>query len=260
MQSNNEVKIISNDGAYLEQITLSFYTFYHLKNIAKNEDYILYCEPLYDDSFKTYSLKQNTIVVGGKASFINYPIGNALVTLISYLTGIEFQVFDLFKTLEDIKFEYKLSYEDWFLSFSKQVNELYKMYLESDYDVSSLNHVFPKVYLINGIDRFKNSLSPTTQKRFFDAIEKANSFDKYHFIFMDTVDKIKGLEYESWYKSTVRSNQGIWICNGITEQFSLKINKVTKELYEEILPHFGYSVKGGNYKLIKLVEKSDKDE
>ena len=74
------------------------------------------------------------------------------------------------------------------------------------------------------------------------------------------MDKIKSLEYENWYKATVRSNHGIWIGNGITEQFTLKINKVSKELYEEIPTLFGYYIKGGNYKLIKFVEIGEEDE
>ena len=75
------------------------------------------------------------------------------------------------------------------------------------------------------------------------------------YIFVENVDKLKKLEYDNWYRSIVNTNQGIWLGNGIADQFSLKLVKVGKELYQDIGNGFGYIVIRGNPVLVKLIEQ-----
>jgi S-DNA-T family DNA segregation ATPase FtsK/SpoIIIE len=83
---------------------------------------------------------------------------------------------------------------------------------------------------------------------------------KQTYIFIDNVDKIKKLEYDNWYRSIVNTSQGIWLGNGIADQFSLKLVKIGKELYYEIGKNFGYVVKRGLPILVKFIEDEDSED
>ena len=67
---------------------------------------------------------------------------------------------------------------------------------------------------------------------------------------------IKKIEYEAWYKANVNNNSGIWIGNGIVNQYTILLNKMTKELREEIPDNFGYVIINGKTSYAKLVESS----
>ena len=73
------------------------------------------------------------------------------------------------------------------------------------------------------------------------------------FIFVDTIDIFKKMEYDTWYKAIIKNNQGIWFGNGISDQYTLKITKITRELQQELEPGFGYIVKRGTPVLTKFL-------
>jgi S-DNA-T family DNA segregation ATPase FtsK/SpoIIIE len=110
------------------------------------------------------------------------------------------------------------------------------------------------------MDKFKNRISIENQKSLNNMINKAKELEKYNFILVDSVDKLKKLEFDDWYKSLTTGNQGIWVGNGITNQFALKLTKVSRDLYEDIENSFGYVIEKGTPTLIKLVEEGDIDE
>ncbi len=87
----------------------------------------------------------------------------------------------------------------------------------------------------------------------------SQEMSKQTYIFIDDVDKLKKLEYDNWYRSIVNASQGIWLGNGIADQFSLKLVRVGKELYQEIDKDFGYSVRRGIPTLVKLINDDDKE-
>ena len=96
-------------------------------------------------------------------------------------------------------------------------------------------------------------LSPEYKNKFNTLIENDNLVQTIKFIFIDTIDIFKKIEYDNWYKDIVKNNQGIWIGNGITEQFTLKISKMTRELQEDLDMGFGYIIKRGIPVLTKFL-------
>ena len=76
----------------------------------------------------------------------------------------------------------------------------------------------------------------------------------FFFLLINTIDKIKKIEFEPWYKSEVNNNFGIYLGNGISEQFTLKLSKTPKYLYDELQDNFGYVIKRGVPIQIKLIE------
>ena len=79
-------------------------------------------------------------------------------------------------------------------------------------------------------------------------------------VIVDTIDNIKQFEYESWYKTVVPSNHAIWIGDGISDQYTIKLSKNPKYIKEEIGNRFGYSIKKGNPVLIKVLSNSEAEE
>ena len=67
------------------------------------------------------------------------------------------------------------------------------------------------------------------------------------------IDIFKKLEYDNWYKAIVKNNQGIWIGNGVSDQYTIKIAKMTRELQEELSLGFGYVIRRGNAVLTKFL-------
>ena len=81
--SNNEISYIQNDTS-VPYVDLEVYNFYILKknNVSKNNNLVLYCSPVYDETYISYDIennKNNEITIGsGRDCFINYNSVNAL--------------------------------------------------------------------------------------------------------------------------------------------------------------------------------------
>ena len=75
-------------------------------------------------------------------------------------------------------------------------------------------------------------------------------------IIVDSINEFKSIEYDNWYKNTVDNSTGIWIGNGINDQFSLKINQKIPELRENDVPEsFCFVIHKGKPKYVKYIEK-----
>ena len=85
------------------------------------------------------------------------------------------------------------------------------------------------------------------------AIQSSNALGTIRFVVVETIDHIKSISYEAWYKASVDLAAGIWIGNGIANQFTLKVTTNARTLRAEIDPKFGYVIKKGKATLIKLI-------
>jgi DNA segregation ATPase FtsK/SpoIIIE, S-DNA-T family len=79
-------------------------------------------------------------------------------------------------------------------------------------------------------------------------------------IFSDAVDKLSSYTYEPWFQKQVSLSEGVWAGNGIAEQYTLKINKITNDMYGELPEDFGYAVNKGKVKLVKLLTTAASEE
>lgn len=148
------------------------------------------------------------------------------------------------------------------------VFSLLEKYIRENNDVFEKNgknkNIFKKsnkiTCIIIGVDNLKAKLNTDNQGKFEDLFTKSQNLGLVNYVIIDSTDKIKKIEYDNWYKSYVNNNQGIWIGNGIADQFSLKISNVTKELRQEIGDNFCYVVKRGKPELVKYVEEFETDD
>ncbi len=152
------------------------------------------------------------------------------------------------------------NFDDNFNSIANFIEDCYKRYLASNYD----RHIFDKdkkaTVFICGLDSFRTKLGIENKTRFGSVMEKVKDLGIMNIIIADGVDKIKKFESESWYKSVVNSTNGIWVGNGIAEQFTLKLTKVTKEIREDIPDNFCYIILRGKPVLTQFIEIFDHNE
>lgn len=148
------------------------------------------------------------------------------------------------------------------------VFESLKNFIEEKNELFIKNNRNPKIFkdeskitcIIIGVETFKNKLKFENSSQFGSLFDYAKDLSLINYIFIDSQDKIKKLEYESWYVNNVNTSQGIWIGNGIADQFSLKINSISKEMRQEIPESFCYVIKRGKPDLVKYVENFEVPE
>ena len=137
------------------------------------------------------------------------------------------------------------------LNYIEQQNE---MYLANNYNRAVLNKFQNMTCIVIGINSFKQKLSRDNQSKFDTLFEKGKDLGTIQIIITDMASNVSKVEYDSWYKTVVAPNRGIWVGSGIANQMTLKIAQTTREMREELAPSFGYLVKNGKATLVKLIE------
>lgn len=89
--------------------------------------------------------------------------------------------------------------------------------------------------------------------KFTDAIDNAKGVGNIRFVLIDTIDGIKAINFESWFKGAADMSEGIWLGNGIGNQFTLKVTTNARALRAEVEPGFGYIIRKGKASLMKLM-------
>lgn len=201
--------------------------------------------------------KYTTLILGSE--FETYA---SFVSAVVYQTAklkeskvIVFDTIDLLKQSVQASVDYKTSdYDAMTNELSDFIEKNYKIYIENNYTRSELPQEKRYTVFIFGIEEYLKRITEETKKKFVTAIEKGKDLNLINFVFLDTVPNLRKQEYESWYKTIITPNRGIWLGNGISDQFTLKLAKMTRDLRELVPDGFGYSVRNGVATLIKLVE------
>lgn len=111
------------------------------------------------------------------------------------------------------------------------------------------------IFLINA-DRIINDLKEN-KDAFTVFIEQVRKHKKGRILLCDSVNKIKNRIYEDWFKSNVNQEKGIWIGNGIIDQFVFTIDAKNSMELNRCGKSFGYAIKNGvpiKLKLLGLTE------
>ena len=110
------------------------------------------------------------------------------------------------------------------------------------------------VFVIYNFTNFKNKLSDIgkTLKSLNDLNTKLPIMS---FIVIDSVDAFKKVEFEAWFKEVNDPETAIWIGEGISNQFTIKLTRSSdRQLQTPIKNNFGYIVVSGKHALIKVLE------
>ena len=113
--------------------------------------------------------------------------------------------------------------------------------------------------LITSLTGLMSRISEDSKEKLKIFLEKGEIVYNITFIIADSASNISSFTYESWFKAKVSLNDGIWLGNGIADQYHLKPSKITNDLYQEVGDNFGYVVNKGKVTLIKLLSSVTND-
>ena len=111
-------------------------------------------------------------------------------------------------------------------------------------------------YVITGLQRILNGLSVEGRDKLNTLLEKAERAFNLRFILCESVGEASPLTVNAWYKRHVNESEGLWIGNGIMEQYVLKVGKSDDNLHLQLPAEFGFVVKRGRATLVKLINEN----
>jgi len=200
-----------------------------------------------DLSIYTYDFKKNFVSILTSRN-IEYAISyiNHVVEEIGQLKEIQIHILDAEKVIKTKKDDLQKSYNSFILE------------LEENYNNATANKKMI-ICVIIGVDKFINELE-NGEADLLEIFNKAKEAENYSFIITDNATRIKNHEYDGWYKEYVRNENGIWIGNGIDEQYVININASRTRLINYCGNDYGYVVSDGEPQIIKLLGMQEKGE
>ena len=126
-------------------------------------------------------------------------------------------------------------------------------YKSAGMTLSSLNEFKDRAVVIIGMSKLFERLSSDGKDKLKALLEKGEAIYKIHFFIFDAVSSFSTFNYDNWYKRHLSGAEGLYIGDGLTDQYVLKPNKITRDLYEEIGDEYGYILSRSRPNLIKLL-------
>ena len=151
-----------------------------------------------------------------------------------------------FNKLEDVKVSL-FDFEKAIINKKSDINTYNEFINQMEEDTGKYNVCF-----IVGIDRFINDIEAGEQK-LYQMLKNAEELENCCFIIIDNATKLKNHEYDEWYKEYVTGDTGIWVGNGIDDQYLIKTNPSDRYLINNCGSSFGYVINQGDLTMIKLI-------
>ncbi len=135
------------------------------------------------------------------------------------------------------------------------INENFEANVKNLVDVENKITQTPElniVYIIFGIEKFINKLD---KKENIEAL--ASSIKKSDNSNLIVIDGFKGIKFSDtaqWFMSIKNATDGIWIGKGFGNQSTFRVNKVTKEMSENIRTEYGYYLKESDAFRLKFID------
>ncbi len=214
-------------------------------------------------AISTWDFKENysTMITALDFRNINFFIKPLIYQFASIKTNTVL-VLDAYQDIEGLNkmsnlFNYKENFDKVIDSLYNNIDKQYSAYAKTNFNKNLLEEVKPVVCIIVGVSSLLLKLNDEMKKKYNSLIEKNNAMQIIKFVFIDTIDVFKKMEYDEWYRSVMKNNNGIWIGNGISNQYTLKLAKITREMQSDIPLGFGYIVKRGIPYLTKFLTSFD---
>lgn len=196
----------------------------------------------------TYDFKKNFMnIITSKNIEDSVRFTSHILEEIKQLNDVNIIVFDSERILQNKKNNFTSTYE----KFISELNEN-----------SEKNNSKYSVCIILGLDKFINELEDE-ESEFLRILKKAQDIGNYSFIVVENATRLKNHEYDEWYKDYIMGDSGIWIGNGVDDQYLINVSSNRSEIVNNCGYSFGYVIKEGVPILIKLLgikDKGDDDE
>ncbi len=254
---STRLRSICSDYAMRIPVLPEVVTIDHVEEKIGNLSYLPIGIAKNDLSIATFNFKDNPVSIitaldfYGEKSFLKAII--KLVSKIPYQKLVVIDAAKLFSSKDVIGNFINNNFDSIASKIGQDYQQQKEVYESNDYNDSSLKE-FPKTtYIIFGISNFLNRIDDENKERVGAALSSSKEYNVDNFIIVDSSEKLKGFAYEDWYKNSVDDSQGIWLGNGVSDQYSIKLLSTPRELREEIPEGFGYVIKNGKAVLVKLV-------
>ncbi len=162
-------------------------------------------------------------------------------------------------------------FSDELVAGTNYIKNQYNEYLEQllglftsvkqQYDSCNMNKELisklPKITVfIYGLDGFISKI--TDKVKIDNMFNIVSNLELVDFIILDTIDKIKKYEFELWFKTYVNASNAIWVGSGISNQYTIQVQKLIPEMKMDIGYNYGFVIKNGKIGYIKLLENMKK--
>lgn len=162
----------------------------------------------------------------------------ALIEEVKKIDNINMTIIDNKNIIKNIKTNNISVYQNFILSVKNQIKS----------EVRNIG-------IIIGVDNFFSMLEEN-DINFEENLKLIEENTNTNLIFVDSANKMKELEYEDWYKKYVSGEDGIWIGNGVDEQYLINISD-RKDINNNCGKSMAHVIKDGSVTQIKLLGAKD---
>ena len=192
----------------------------------------------------TYDFKNNFInIITAKNTEDATIFVSHIVEEIGQLKNIEITILNAEKIKQSKKSELNKDYNNYINQIDENLTQNNKHHL----------------CIIIGLDKFLNYIDDG-EDNFEQLLKQVDESGIYSFIIVDNATKLKNHEYDEWYKNYIAKEDGIWVGNGIEDQYLISISSEERRLANNCGNSFGYVVKKETPYLVKLLEMKEKGE
>ena len=215
-----------------------------------------------------FNFEDNYVTLLASNDESNIPLfAKALTSILAKLDNNNVLVFDADSSMQE-KFGENVNYindgiDDVMKKICDSMENQYNEYVKAGYSLKNISNTRSMTVIMIDYAKLLNRLADDNKKRFFDLLGKCKELKKFVFVIADSSSNLKKFEYETWYKSSVSSNYGIWIGNGIADQNLIKTNIGFKKTNNEIPEGYGIVVKNTKTNLVNMITldfKENKEE
>lgn len=228
------------DSRYFENHNITLEEF----PVGINKKNLKYIRHNFAQSYITLVLAQNmeqcTMTLAGIAE------------IMSERTDTDIKVIDAlssFETDDSVKYQYvNGNYEEAVVEMFNDMVSRHKFF-----KFNERTEAHKVIYIINGFDALKQKLSEDGKDKLNVLLENGRLPLNVHFVICDSLSAINRVTYDAWYKKHCENVSGIWVGDGASDQYVLKINKTNRDLYQDMEDGFGVYIDKGRYTIMKLV-------
>ena len=194
----------------------------------------------------------NVLTYNFKKNFVNLITSKNMENLIQFISGMIEEV----KIVEDI--DLIVLDAERILQTKKEtlMNNYKRLITEIDANIQKSKHT---LVIIIGIDKFILDLE-NGEEELHQLFNKANEIENYSFILAENFTRFKNHEYDEWYKNYITGDTGIWIGNGITDQYLINVDSSGQEMKNNCGDSFGYMINQGLPTMIKVLGIKEKGD
>ncbi len=110
-----------------------------------------------------------------------------------------------------------------------------------------------EIFILVGLNSLLSKITPNEKVILEKALSAVDENIKNKLVIVDNVDNIKIYAYNPWFKTGFDIGEAIWVGNGITDQFVLRVTNSHRELRAELDNRYGYVIKKGKAIVVKFI-------